>query len=201
MKTFDRVILFDLDRTIFDSNKFVIDFDRFLRQKINPEIELKQVSDKVANNFDFLAYLDQFGVEVNQDLTNKFRRFSNNNYWLDSAKEVILQLMDLGETVTVLSYGKMSVQAMKLRLLDLNLELIVTDSHDKGKLISGWRQSGLYKVPFNNESINTKKLILIDDKQTNLDNLPDDCLGLHFSNKSTYKNQISDLNKILELLH
>ncbi len=196
MKIFDRIILLDIDRTIFDSDKFVLEFDKFLTAK-NPNIKLKQASDKVKNNFDFVTFLSQFELKID-DLAAEFLAFNQQDYYLGNAKQVIGKLK--GEKVVCLSYGDRKIQALKLKLLNLDLPLIATDNQDKGQLIASWEQNGVYLVKFAGETVAARQLILIDDKQSNLDNLPDDCLGLHFNQNSTYKNQITDLAQIFDYL-
>ncbi len=197
MKIFDRIILFDIDRTIFDSNKFVVEFDRFLATK-NSAIKLKQASDKIPNNFDFAAFLEQFGLKVDDQLVSEFMAFNQQDYCLGNIKETISRLK--GERLACLSYGDEDVQALKLKLLDLDLPLIATDNHDKGQLIASWQRNGVYLVKLRGETVAARTLVLIDDKQTNLDNLPADCLGLHFAKNSEHKNHITDLNQLLDYL-
>ncbi len=201
MKNFKQIVLFDLDRTIFDSDKFVEVLDQFLRQEINPEIELLKATKEVEHNFDFEKYLEQFKLKIDDQLLEKFVNFTRDDFWLGNAKEVIQKTLKNKQQIGILTYGGNNIQKFKMKLLKINFGYIITQNKCKTCLIKSWKKDGVYKIKFDNQqqSLAADKIILIDDKQSNVNDMPDDCLGLHFVEK-TVGNKITDLNQLFEYL-
>lgn len=140
----DKIILFDIDRTIFDRDKFLGDFDNLLQNefKLNDKElgEIVGIYDEIKNDFGYFSYqaylerIYELVPSLNKKLDYFFQQDNIEKYlFLDS--EILFSLNDI--RIGVFSKGDISFQKKKImKFLDILDENLVYIFHDKYKKLS-----------------------------------------------------------------
>ena len=157
----DRIILFDIDKTIFDRDNFLGSFDDLLQEEFklsNNELEdIVSIYDGIKNDFGYFspqAYLERI-YKIVPSLNKKLDYYfgqENINKYLFQDSEVLFSLKDI--RVGIFSKGDIGFQKMKIaKFLDILEEDLIYVFHDK-----------LKKLPQVLNSNRDSKLYLVDDK-------------------------------------
>lgn len=198
----------DLDRTLIDTSKcaqLYIDQIRELLGDSFAEEVLQQMEETEADgvSFDLLdAVQDIVGApELVETVNESFVRSLDNDVLLPGAKELITRLGRKG----LLTYGNPEWQALKIRAANIELPAVITrESGVKSKVIASWRADDGFVLPEEYGAGSVKEVVLIDDKISELEDLPKGSSGYWFSARwsevplpSNVK-QISSLDEIME---
>lgn len=107
----------------------------------------------------------------------------DDSLFMPGAEEFFRQLRDKNLPFGIITYGGEEWQRMKLAGLGLDqLPLIITDQKDKGKIIAEWERHDGFHIPTEllpqpDTLLLAERVVLVDDKATSFQSLPDEARG------------------------
>jgi predicted phosphatase len=178
----------DMDFTTLDSERVFESLSRLLeRAGIVDAVDLSAMRKEVeasGGTFDVTSHLSrQLGVsdERLDAISSEFGdNQSGEQYLYDDVAELFQVIRERGDQFVTLTYGSERTQMLKLRASGLvQYPFVITDSKLKGDSIRNWKQAdGSYRlVTAAGELIVGSTGVLVDDKSSSFDNLPDDWRG------------------------
>lgn len=166
-------VLFDLDRTLLNTDAFVqvalTTLQVFDNELATRTKEQDAKHKQAGTSFALFRYVqEQLGPEEYEGFLRRLAEyFPDDNCLYPGAA-------DLAKTGGILTYGDYHGQLLKLRLTGLeNLPYLITDTSKKGKLISRWRQpDDTFRLPPQFGDENASTVVLVDDKLASFEGLP-----------------------------
>lgn len=181
--------LLDLDRTLFDTVRFVkfitdeIDkTNKGLGKKLNEQFEAAYAS---GETFFVMRYLrEHFGDQAFETLVERtVEREGSDSLLLPGARERIVladELSSLRPSWGILTFGDAADQLLKIRIVGFErAPLFIAETPDKGPLIASWHTSdGTFALPESLGGHIADELIFEDDKLRAFNDLPENVLGM-----------------------
>lgn len=171
----------DMDRTLLDTSLVVELVERTCDQigvGYNHEQVKELAVEKRGLTFEPLSFIKSHGTEISEKFLKAFYEVcSHENLVYEDAKIFLNRLDKNNVPYLILTFGPDEWQEMKLEISGLSkLPYIITNIQDKGSLIAGWKNKGLYEPQISQFSM-YKTVIMVDDKSLTFASLPDDCRG------------------------
>jgi hypothetical protein len=171
----------DFDRTLLDTGRVVARFEDFLmgaypRLAVSLRNDREQV-EKSGGSYDVVAALAlQADVPVDEILRQFVASCASAEYFLPGAEELLGRLKSMATRYGVMTYGGVQWQQTKLQLVGIVDEAsMIIPSRGKGVRIADWRSvSGLYRIPDELGGGEVDRVVLVDDKAVEFEQLPVD---------------------------
>lgn len=175
---------FDFDRTLFNTELAVEVFQAFLEAE-RPELaevvrRERRYVEKSGGSYDLWTSVEE-QESASADLAERFiatAKLHERDFLLPGAKELLDAIQDADYNRGIMTYGGEAWQRIKLRLAGLEAEpaLILDTSGIKGKLVAEWYDASekLYRLPDIFGRLAVENVVIIEDKLSELEGLPQD---------------------------
>jgi hypothetical protein len=183
----------DLDRTLFDTSKLVQTLFEALRledvQLSEELLHVNQEHEGAGTSFFIFEYLEEkLGDDGLKNLIKSIQdAASPQEFLLPGAQErIAFSTSRPGWGVGIITYGEKTSQTIKLKIGGLDhLPALITDSPQKGALISSWQQEDeSYRLPRVFGGGLVDMVVLDDDKKEAFELFPKQALGQWVTNAS-----------------
>lgn len=199
----DTFVVFDLDRTCFDTDAYVREWCRLLvghgLTHEQSQAEYEAIKARNGASFQLVEHIeDTYGADVVDAIKSEFRQAAADGRMHDmlipkGVTEVLEYLLNESIPCGILTYGSsVDGQRFKLELFKAmtgmeHIQAVITDTHEKAQMISvEWfeEKSGVFTTPFTyaGSGVVARQIIMLDDKATNLVTSNDSVKGILIDN-------------------
>lgn len=181
--------LIDLDRTLFDTSKFVkaiTDEINITNPGLGTELDERfEAAYKNEETFFLLRHLrkEKGDLWLETLVASVVARYGSDAFLLSGVKERLAFAETLSSHAPawgILTYGDTIDQTMKLRILGMsNVPVYLTQTPDKGEVLQAWKTlDGRFQLPAEYGGGVVDIITLEDDKLRAFNNLPEQAVGL-----------------------
>lgn len=191
----------DFDRTLGNTTALYVLFQEIIESVVDNDAmhQLDRVRHEVEDkggSFDSIYYVKEILSAAGksdkwQTIEDEFIRRANPDVYLEPGARRLIDYLDTHRChYGIVTFGGEQWQRLKIRAVGLgDVPAIVTDTQEKGRLLSSWRQSdGLFLIPeelTGGVVVEVSTIVLIDDNPLNFENFPDGAIGFYVQNATT----------------